>query len=265
MLSISKVYGSICKKKYQALGYSNEKGNTFARIKNDVLQVFSLKKYENLPIVTIEFGIIPLCMSLPTALTSNFPILSMISYRLDQFFAELLANDEGWRYLPNSNASMHACVVSLTQAIDSYLIPLLERCVDCSSSLIELIKLEKMFDDNRLNALALLGEKDTAKPWENESLFDTKKYFMALKSGDYIYAHKFLTHQVDFFSCEVQKSLHTNQPPIVLERISQKLSYYCEQLRILQSGNRGYFEKLVQTNEETMKTMLRARYPKLFV
>ena len=247
------------------MGFSKEKGNVFARIKNDVLQVFSLKKYEKLPIVTVEFGIIPLCVSLPTALTYNFPILSMSSYRLDQFCAEPLANDGGWRYLHNSNVSIHACVFSITQTIDSHLIPLFERCVDCSSSLIELIKLEKMFDDNRLNALALLGEKDTAKPWENESLFDTKKYFMALKSGNYIYAHKFLTHQVDFLCCEVQKSLCSNQPPIVLDRLSQKLSSYREQLRILQSGNRGYFEKLVQTNEETMKAMLHARYPKLFV
>lgn len=264
MASISREYDTISKRKYLPVGFIKEK-QTFARIKGDVLQVFTLKKHGHKPTVTVEFGILPLCMPLSFAsLPIHFSILSMGNYSLDQFFVGSPALHGGWVFNPLSKDSIQDCLYSVTQAIDNHLIPLFDKCTNCSTSLTELVKQEEKFDRNRREILLLRGEADCAKSWKERSLFDYKKYFMALKAGNYTYAQVFLNHQVNFYEKALHECIISQESKTVIEKHTMKYRSYSEQLKMLNSGDRDYFYNLIQSNEDAMWKLLKQNYPKLY-
>ena len=204
MIPISKMWDHIFTPKYQPQGFSKCK-LSFARIKGDILQVFSLKQRQNPLAYTIDFGIFPLCASLPVFLDCG-------GYDMRAFRVELLANGSGWVFDSKSNESKKQCLETISQTIDSYLIPLFDRCSDCKTTLFELIKLEELFDLNRQEALYYLGDSDCAIPQNERSVFDSRKYFMALKAHDYSYAHSFLQRMVNYYDVKV-KCFHSENSP----------------------------------------------------
>lgn len=264
MASILREYDTISKSKYLPKGFIKEK-QTFARIKGDILQMFTLKKHGRKPTVTVEFGIIPLCMPIPfVSLPIHFSILTMGNYSLDQFFAGLPALNGGWAFNPLSKDSVQDCICSVTQAIDNHLIPLFEKCTNCSTSLTELVKLEEEFDRIRQHVLLLMGESDCAKSWKERSLFDYKKYFMALKAGNYTYAQNFLNHQVNFYEKVLHECIISHESKAVIEKYTVNYRSYSEQLKMLNAGAKDYFYNLIRDNEDTMQKLLKQNYPKLY-
>jgi len=258
MKTISRYYNHICTKKYQSLGFSRSR-STFARISGDVLQAFTLKCAQSVPTCSVDFGIFPLCLPQPVFLDAG-------GYELDEFIVELHEGSSGWTFDANSDESMMNCIESISQTIDSYLLPIFETCSDCKSALPELIKLEELFDRNRQKTLYLRGDSDSAVPWKERSLFDSRKYFMALKMHNLSYAQQYLNHQLDFYKNRLNSLDNSNsprQPDIVREKILAKLALYSKQLEWLDSGDFGYFDDLLKSNEDQMHKFLATKYPKI--
>lgn len=239
MNSIARLYLQLCAEKYVPQGFYKN-GQTCARICNDVLQTFTLKTFRSGSMCTVEFGIIPLC--------EYIPCLSIGGYELDGFFISSLAQPGLWTFDAKLDASIASCASSIVQAIDDYLIPLFGKCVNCQTALPELIKLEELFDQNRQKTLRLTGETDCAPPWQELSLHDSRKYYMALKAQDYEYARKYL----DFQLTHRDNGLRL-----------QNKEQYAQQLEKLISGDFDYFDQMLQANESQTLELLRAKYPKL--
>ena len=207
----------------------------------------------------MQFAVSPLCMPYPIHIDTGV-------YELDQFMAGMHEERLGWVYDKNSEDSMIACVQSISNAIDIYLLPFFDSCCDCKSSLEEMIKLEKLLDNNRKQWLHRIGEQDKAAPLQELSLFDSRKYYMALKSNNWNYAYQYLDHQIKSCKSSLKSFDDPNgpkQPNIVKERYIQSLAEYSEQMDKLQSQDYCYFIKLVDYNEKQMKEFLATKYPKL--
>lgn len=258
MKIISKYYNHVCTQKYQSLGFSRSK-STFARMSGDVLQAFTLKYSRSVPICSLDFGVFPLCLPQPIFWDAG-------GYELDKFIIELHEKSSGWTFDAGSDQSMIDCIDAISEAIDMHLLPLFEKCSDCKSALPELIKLEELFDRNRQKTLYLRGDSDRAVPWQERSLFDSRKYFMALKSHNVSYAKQYLQHQVDFCETtlkEFDKPNSTRQPDVVRQRFLAKLSSYSEHLERLDSGDFSYFDDMLKSNENQMLKYLADKYPKI--
>ncbi len=257
MKTILRYYNNYTQK-YQLLGFSRTK-STFARVRGDVLHTFTFKYSCSVPICSVDFGIFPLCLPQPI-------FLDVGGYELDEFIIELHKRSSGWTFDACSDESMTNCVKSISQAIDLYLLPVFEECRDCKSTLPELIKLEELFDRNRQKTLHLMGESNFAAPWQERSLFDSRKYFMALKAHNLPYAYQYLNHKVAFYKNRLKSFDNPNsprQPDVVRERFSAKLALYSKHLEWLDSGDFGYFDDLLNSNEKQMKSFLAAKYPKI--
>ncbi len=258
MKTMARYYNHVCTQKYQSLGFSRTK-SIFARTSGDVLQAFSLKRSQYAPTCSVEFGIFPLCLPQPIFLDAG-------GYELDKFIVELHAKSSGWTFDSSSDESMMNCIESISEAIDLYLLPFFESCSDCKSALPELVKLEELFEINRQKALHLIDEVDSAVPWQERSLFDYRKYYMALKARNLSYAQQYLNHQVNFYTTTLKsfdKPNSVRQPDVVRRRFLAKLAFYSEHLERLNSGDFSYFDDLLKSNENQMLKYLADKYPQI--
>ena len=258
MMTLTRKFNQICAQKYQPLGFIRSK-STFARIVGDVIQSFSLKFYRGAPVCTVEFQISPLCLPQPFYLEGGI-------YELDQFIVDQQIGGHGWMYNRHSDESINNCVELLSNAIDLYLLPFFEMCTDCETALAGCMKLEEALDCNRRKRLQLMGEADLAAPWQERSLFDYRKFYMALKSRNLSYACQYLKHQVDYCKIRLEaldKPNSPKQPDGVRERFLAKLTKDSAQLQWLESGDLGKFEDLVNSNESQMREFLASNYPKI--
>lgn len=256
--SITKMFNCRCKVRYVPMGF-RKSGHTYARIYNDVLQFFCFKKTKREHTATVVFGVVPLCMNLPeTSSRTSFPIFEMGNYHLDALVVDVYTQGGGWKYDPKFFASVDNCVTGILQAMEQHLIPLFEKCVNCSAALPELINLDKLLDQNRRAFLRILGESDFAAPWEERSLGDSRKYYMSLKAKDYLYAERYLD-----WILEQYRTKHLNRQD---KRTETDLRYisFLEQLHMLQSGNFDYFDQLIVSNEKIMHKFLSVQYPVLY-
>ena len=258
MRTISRCFNHICTQNYKSLGFSRLH-STFIRRKKDILQVFSLKCSQSLPICSVEFGIFPLCLPQPVYFDAG-------GYMLDEFIVDLHGRNSGWTFDASSDESIMNCIESISQALDLYLMPFFEACSDCNTSLAQLVWLEELFDRNRKKTLYLRGDSDAAAPWQERSLFDSRKYYMALKARNLPYAQQYLIHQIDFYKNRLKSfdaSSVSKQPTIVRERFSAKLALCVEQLERIESGDFSYFDDLLNFNENKMDQFLATKYPRL--
>lgn len=260
MKTISGCFNRICKKKYSSLGFYRcsslglyRSNPTFVRISNDVIQAFALKRYSYGSRCSVEFGIFPLCLPQPVFFFAG-------GYMLDQFIVELYEKNSGWIFDVNSDDSITDCVNSISQAIDSYLIPFFDACVDCKSSLSGLIKLEEILEKNRQQVLQLMGISDSAVPWQERSLFDYRKFFMALKLHDFGYARQYLNYQVEFCENKIRSFNIPNsskQPISVIEGFQAQLSLHLKYLELIEAGDFAFFDEMLLDNETQMKNMMK--------
>ena len=258
MKTLSKFFNRVCTQKYKVFGFVRC-SSFYARIKGDIIQTFYLKHSQYVPSCTVTFGIIPLCLPQPHFLSAG-------AYELDKFVVELHKYSSLWTFDPDSDESMEKCIKSLTNAIDMYLIPFFDRCYDCKSALEELIKLEELFEENRQKILQLIGGSDMAAPWYERSLFDYKKYYMALKSHNLIYAHQYLIHQINSHKRRLEEFDNPNfpeQPDCVRERCLAGLKQNMEQLDWIESGDFGKFDDMLNNNEKQMYEFLSIKHSKI--
>ena len=266
MKSIRKKFSVICKTRYAPYKFC-QIGKTFARIYNDTLQTFSLKEYEHQNAMTVEFSVIPLCMQLPVFPNGlEFYVLNMGSYELDHFDVDNCI-DLGWRRADsNLNENDDNYVLRIVKAVDRYLIPFFERCTNCEKALFEVIELEKLFERNRIKALSIMGLNDCAKPFAERVLFDSKKYYMAIKAKNFEYARRYLIYQMNYYKTELQtleKGNITKQADIVRQKYTDKIIWIEEQFAQLENGNIVYFDDLIKDNEAIMHKFLAENFPHL--
>ena len=229
-------------------------------MRGDLLQAFSLKRYQNMPICSVEFGIFPLCLPQPV-------YLDVGGYMLDEFLADEPEADKGWIFDSDSDKSMEKCVESIANAIDRHLIPLFEVGRDCETALSELIKLEELRERNRQIRLQQEGIADCAAPWQERSLFDYRKYYMALKARDMAYARRYFNFRIKSNESRLRSFEEPDspmQPDIVKERHRAQLVLFKKALERIDSGDFLYFDDLLRSNEEQMLKFLADKYPKVY-
>ena len=74
-----------------------------------------------------------------------------------------------------------------------------------------------------------MDECDFAKPLQIRSLFDDRKYYMALKSKNLSYAKMYMIHQVEDCSIKVEEfnnSFDNKQPDVVIQRFGDRLKNF---------------------------------------
>lgn len=258
MKTIARYYNCICTPKYQALGFSRSR-STFARIIGDVLHVFSFKSSCDASTCSVEFGIFPLCLPQPIFLDAG-------GYALEEFIVDPPVESTGWTFDPHAEESVINCIYSISEAIDLYLLPFFEICSNCETALPELVKLEELFDQNRQIRLRQRGDFDSAVPWQERSLFDSRKYYMAIKAHNLPYAQQYLNHQINFCKTKLEsfdKPDAPRQPDAVRQRFSRKLSSSLEHLQRLNAEDFCYFDDLLKSNECKMLEFLAGKYPRI--
>ena len=227
MRQVEKCFNMHSSSKYKESGF-RKKNLTFARISDDTVQAFTFEKVRYDHACTVEFGIWPLCMPTPLYLDAG-------SYRLNEVIVSAQPEVLAWTFDPHSDESIHNCVESVLKAIDCVLLPFFDVCKNSQTALNELIKIEEKIENNRLNILQRLGDSDCARPWQERSLFDPKKYYIALKSQNYSYAHRFLSQQILWYTQELRKierNEGVHQPEIVKVRFEAALAKYQEHMDI---------------------------------
>jgi len=246
MKRLSSYFNEICERKYKPLGFKKTKKEYdqrgWMRLKNDIIQVFYLDCLPGRTECRIEFGLIPLSYGRPR--TNS---LLMGNYELSKFFIQNYRCD--WLYDNSSPENLINCAEVISNAIDKYLLPLFEVAVDCESALSELIKLEELFECNRQQHLKLMGNQDMATDsWRERMLWNSKLYYMALKSRNFTFAEEYLSYQLNYWE---------------KKGILAEVTRYSEPLEHLRSGDFAYFDDMVSSKEAKMWELIRDEYPVL--
>lgn len=171
-------------KEFSPSGFVRKK-NTYARVVGDVYQSFSfVTKYDSTRL-TVEFGVLPLCRRIST--------IDLGYYDLSYF--ELNTYENGGWVLRRLKETIDDHSDDLINSINQRLLPFFDYATNCKKAFSALIKLETMFEQNRLLILEHRKEMDCAKPFEERILSIDKKY-MALKNGDYSFAKRVMENEL---------------------------------------------------------------------
>ena len=237
MKQIGPVLNKLCKERLSPYGFVR-KNRLFLRIKNDVIHTCNLIKATGLPIYSVEFEVLPLCMEQPVYLSSGG------IYRMDEFTTDH-EKFGGWVCDPNFKLSARNESELLLDAIDTHLLPFFERCSSCIAALSEVLLLEELIDNNRKTILKRENLQDLAEPWRERALSDSRKYYMALKAGNYEFAREFLQHQLNVMESQLRQSAQNTY------------RYHIEQLN---AGNEAFFCDVVKRNEIQMRAHILKEY-----
>lgn len=151
-------------------------GKTLVRVKNDVMQNFTLKCYRGGGMCTVEFGIIPLCMGITD--------VSMGTYNLSDF-----ERFDNWIY-DHTSTGMNQVINDILRYINEYLCPFFDRADSTQNLMNALKKIERLFEKNRLQYLLQRHMTDHTTPETKaaRTLLNPVKYYIALKQEDYKFA-----------------------------------------------------------------------------
>lgn len=241
MDNFKKLYYAQCDK-YKELGFKRVK-QSYARIINDVLQVFTLKRWRFGYVCTVEFGVRPLCGYVPNY---NVGIQTLDKYKIETY--------GGWNYIPNNEESIEQCVRSIVETIESHMMPLFEQADCCKNAPSVLMEAERQFERNRLTSLALEGTCDRAKPFEERILLNSDYYYMALKNGDVGYAEKYLSFKIKHYLDSL--NMRTSQPYDVIESNKEALEKYRLYLSKIEKKDIAFFDNIIKQNEGASRIML---------
>lgn len=248
--SIKKLCDSNC----QLYGFRCFNG-TYARIKNDMLQSFSIIKTRGQDLYNVYFGIVPLCNKILS--------LDMHIYSLDQFYDDTNIYSYGWS--PDMTG-IEACTQRIIMAIEKYLLPLFLKCNNCKEALNELIAIETIFESNRNIVLQREQRSDCAEHQWFSSMFDPNKYCLAMKARDYNYMQQHLKLKLSFYNKRIYdiKNGVSNQPDIVYQNLIRDREETRIHLLKLEEHDAFYFDQLIASQELKTTVFLKERYPKLF-
>ena len=244
MRTIISTFNKRSLQKYRDIGFVRTKYG-FARRYYDVLQIFACVPKRTTSTCTVHFDLLPLSMGISE--------IGEGLYDLCKLTPEYLSCADGWKYNQFSISSINDCIDQMFGAIDNHLIPLFQKCNNCQTALSELLIIEELVDARRIEWLALHNESDKARPWRERSMFDPRKYYMALKANDRDYAISFLTLNIKFYEAkltDIASASVRNRPPVVQERYQAMHRQYTEHLKYLLESNQEFLEDLLARNEE---------------
>lgn len=256
----TKHYVEACKKEFSQYGYKRN-GKSFARVTNDVMQNFTLKKYSTGRECTIEFGIVPLCMRIGKANING----GIGIYNLRRFEPIQWQLWDHWNYDPNSAESMDNCISELITHINKYLIPLFNRADSCKKGYQELCELDRLFYKNWLigrekysDGKAIMREENQKFYRDGVNMLDSCKYYMALKNGD-------LDLAVDHLKAFEQQNIDSYNTMLkagyLMEEEKKRREEKIEELRntviLIKEKNTQYIHDHIHENEEYSKENLK--------
>ena len=240
-----KNYYESCKATFSQYGFKKKNG-AFARVVNDIMQNFAIEKLKSGRACRVEFAIIPLCLRIEKEYISG----GVYSHYLKKFEIVSWTLFDSWEYDKNSEASMDACLEEIMRYLTSYLLPFFERANSCETALPELIKLERLFNDNRMEILRISGIEDRADPGTEFLISDCVKYYMALKNGDYGLALKsrqaLLQQNLDAYNSMAEGGYLTEENRMRREKGLETLR---DEIDHLSANDIGYFQRLLEENE----------------
>lgn len=213
-------------------------GKTLVRVKNDVMQTFTLKCYRGGGMCEVEFGVIPLCVGITD--------VNMGTYSLGHF-----EKVDNWTY-DHTFDSMNQVINDILRYINEYLYPFFGRADSTQNALGELMEIERLFEKNRLQYLLQRHMTDHATPETKLArlLLDPVKYYIALKRGGYQFAlmcHKELLKQ-NIASLHAVCADSSFPEEKILER-KLAIDRIRNEVEKLEKGDMEYFEQMIKRNE----------------
>lgn len=259
MQTLGKIFSQTCQSKYSYLGFIKYR-RSFVRIIGGMVQNFTLVKFAGRPACTVFFSVRALCQDQQMRIDFE-------DYRLDDFYiASELDKFGGWYVDVSSEESIANCVGRLTDAMDSIIIPLFEKCIDCKSSLRELLKVEYSLNCVRQEQRRRWHMKDRAESWFKNSLYNYATYYMALKSHNNSFARMFLENNIASYDHKF-KHLETYEDRELAERKRRAFTKELQQLEIhythIISKDMSFFDNLLEENEKRNIEFLSKEYPRL--
>ena len=243
-----KIYYEFCNATFPQYGLK-KKNKAYVGVVNDVMQNFTfeeLRRGRTCRACRVEFAIIPLCLRIEK---EDIPG-GVYSYNLKLFEEGEWMQRDQWEYDPKSEESMEACAKDVIRYLTYYLLPLFERANSCETALPELINVEKLFNDNRVEFLRKNGLEDRAKPGSGFQLSNCVYYYMALKNGDFYFALKsrkaLLQQNVDSYNSMSERGYLTEKNRIQREIDISKLR---DEIAKIERQDKSYINQLIIENE----------------
>jgi len=181
MASITSLFHAYCKEQLKPLGFVKQ-GMVWGRIIGDVYQGISIRQ-SSIKTPIIAFGILPLCAGI------DF-YDSIEQYDLDNLYP--LENFQSVLDCDPRFADNEAIMEKLKNRIEESVLPMFEKCIDCTSSFDPLMKLKYLTEHRRIQVLKHLRIKDGAIPLEERIMHDEHLFYIALKTGNYDYVMRCL-------------------------------------------------------------------------
>lgn len=241
----SSQYRTKCEQAVSHQGFSRKK-DVFIRVVNDVCQSFYMEQLNRGPcekVCRIGFSVLSLGQKVDVRRVENGVGL----YYLRKFEICDGTEIDGWRYKLNPE-DISSCIEEILRYLEKYLIPFFERANCSEKAFFELIALEKLFNNNRIAYLKLNGREDLAGSGAELNLFDSAKYYMALKNGNHSYAKKRLSALLDLNLMSYENEKRNLSEDVLADR-RRSIQQLLEEVVLLETGNVGYFQHLIEENE----------------
>jgi len=253
-----KSYHESCKIAFSQYGFKRKK-QAFVRVENDVMQNFALERLRY-GRCRVEFAIIPLCLGIEKEYISG----GVYSHYLKQFEPIHWTQWDTWEYDPTSEESMDACVKEIVRYLTNYLLPLFDRANSCKTALSELIMVENLFNNYRIESLKINGIEDRANINTWIHLDDSSKYYIALKNGDFDFALKsrkaLLQQNVNAYNSMSERGYLTKEGRTRRENAIVKLR---DEISRIECLDESYIHQLIIENEayslKNLKDILRTK------
>ena len=236
-----------CRVEVSQYGFIQKK-NVFARIVNDVFQSFHIEKIArgtNQRECRVGFSVLPLCQKLD----AKWALSGVDKYYLRKFEVIDWTEGDGWQYKIDSD-KISSCIDDILVYINKHLIPFFERSDTCKAALPEIIKLEKLFNENRKESLRQCGMSDEACPNAELNLIDSVKYYMALKNGDFNFALKCriaqLEQNLNSYNSMMKMGYLTEADSL---RRKKRIAILTTDINEIEHRNEAYIQKVIFDNE----------------
>lgn len=222
-----------CKERLEHLGFVR-RGKTFGRIINDVFQTFSIEYLRSYREWRADFGVLPLCMDIVSKCPYGEYDSSMFVIK-----KEFISIDSAQSFN------------QLIEVLDSIIVPLFSKAIDCATAFNELKILDKKEENIRLKNLTNLCISDSAEPFENRKLWGSVKYYYALKLHDYEYALRHVNYRLQVYERQI-----TNDEQILNDRLFEESFLSSNRCALIQKrlyNTKTRVEKLEKEKEKILK------------
>lgn len=239
---LTKRYFQRCKEEFTQMGFKRKK-NSFVRVTNDVIQIFTLEISRGGYSCTISFESTPFCCGAPKGLgiCGTFRI---------GWFDELRNTDGHWKYDPNDENNVNECVESMILSIKKYIITFFDRTTTPAAIFYESFFLEPSL--SKKDRQKLFETNDYNKFCKINIFTDPLRYCIALKIKNYDFARWYLDKMLllterayeetkDFVSEENRKKRESS-----IEALKKDI-------KMLELKEYDYFNEIVVSKEKEAK------------